>query len=512
VILEENKNKLLGGYDVYRDSLCQFIKQSDSSFTIGIYGKWGEGKTTLMESVFKEFNTKEKYPNITPVWFNPWRYERENNFALIPLLLEISKNIEDRGEDNKKILKRVCLGLIKTLIAITPQLAILTNPNLNSNINDLIKGISGNANSQIENTTAAAQEKSDKDLIYASLFSDLEEAVKNFTSTIVVFVDDLDRCSPKKLLEVFESIKMFLGMKNFIFVIGVDQTELQLNIEKEYKTNSERYLNTIIQLPVFLPEWKPEHIKSIIADILPEKVQNENFDDHTLGIIANVEDNPGKAKSLTNSLFFSSFLYGNSATYAEQPEEKKVGSSQINANPIKVDNLDLKMILIIQIIAYKWNDFYKSLLTCDKIKRMDVLKKLASINPENIAEINNTKKIFEDLFKFKDKDNAKRLVRKYCSETKLIKFLVVNKDILNNDPLLNRIIKKYEDKLNNSNQNNLTIPENDPRFKDFFNEVKNTDSLKAKSSKSLPSKIKGVLSKINIFSKIREKITNNKRK
>ena len=66
----------------------------------------------------------------------------------------------------------------------------------------------------------------DRDTLYFDGFEAIRRELKeirqkNSSFRIVVFVDDLDRCSPTKTLEVLESIKVFLGMEGFIYVMGL---------------------------------------------------------------------------------------------------------------------------------------------------------------------------------------------------------------------------------------------------------------------------------------------------
>jgi Cdc6-like AAA superfamily ATPase len=508
---KEKMNPLLGGYAIYKNSLCQFINELDSSFTIGVYGKWGQGKTTLMECVFEEFKSKEKYPNIISVWFNPWRYERENNFAIIPLLLEISNNLPNEAKSRKKYLKLVCLGVVKTLIAITPQIATIADPNLDTNVNLLLKTLSEKTNSNIEEFTGSAEEKSE-DLIYGSLFSDLEKAVKGVGSKIVVFVDDLDRCSRKKVLEVFESVKIFLGMENFVFVIGIDHSELQTIIEEEYKKDGEDYLNTIIQMPVFLPEWKSEGIKSIIKGTLSKKLKNETLDKDAIDIISKVEKNPGKAKRLINSLLYYSYLYGHSALYSKDPTDKQVDTSISSSDTHKKEaNTNaktdyIKMMLFIQILSYKWNDFYQAVLRLDNSRRTEILKRFDSVNLEEISNNNVIKKDLENLFNYLESKHAKRLVRKFRVESSLFEFLKYNKNIINNDTLFNDILKKFSDKMDDSDQNSMLIPEFNPKLRNFFKDNETTDSKNSKPPKSTISRIvEGIKGKFHFLERFRRK-------
>jgi predicted KAP-like P-loop ATPase len=73
-------------FGAYRDAVINIIKNSYPKFTIGIFGDWGTGKTTLMDSIDKELQDK----NIITVQFETWRYEREDQFTLVPLLKTIA--------------------------------------------------------------------------------------------------------------------------------------------------------------------------------------------------------------------------------------------------------------------------------------------------------------------------------------------------------------------------------------------------------------------------------------
>ena len=62
--------------------------------------------------------------------------------------------------------------------------------------------------------------------------------------------------SKKKTLEVLESIKVFLGMEGFIYVIGLSHDIVTKLIDIEYKESGvkgEQYIKKIIQIPITLP-------------------------------------------------------------------------------------------------------------------------------------------------------------------------------------------------------------------------------------------------------------------
>ena len=95
-------------------------------------------------------------------------------------------------------------------------------------------------------------------------------------SKVVVFIDDLDRCTPDKAVRLLEHLKLVLAQPGFIFVLGVAREVLQGLIkhlyEKVYHLPEDLdagrdYLDKIIQLPVDLPSHDQhfaEHARSIL--------------------------------------------------------------------------------------------------------------------------------------------------------------------------------------------------------------------------------------------------------
>jgi hypothetical protein len=65
---------------------------------------------------------------------------------------------------------------------------------------------------------------------------DLREDDTNYR--IVVFIDDLDRCSPDRALEVLESIKSFFDIEGIVYVIGMDSETINSLVKKKYGEES----------------------------------------------------------------------------------------------------------------------------------------------------------------------------------------------------------------------------------------------------------------------------------
>jgi len=70
------------GFSKYSEQLANIIMKSTPRFTIGIFGGWGTGKTTLMKMIEKRLQDVNNN-DILVVWFDAWKYEKEKYLAIV---------------------------------------------------------------------------------------------------------------------------------------------------------------------------------------------------------------------------------------------------------------------------------------------------------------------------------------------------------------------------------------------------------------------------------------------
>lgn len=112
----------------------------------------------------------------------------------------------------------------------------------------------------------------------------IDIATENGTKTLVIFIDDLDRCSPPKPAEIIEAINILLDSQHCVFVIGMDGKAVASSIEakyidlKDYLEKSgdstgaslgQRFLDKIIQINFRIPTVGLESIREFSKQILP---------------------------------------------------------------------------------------------------------------------------------------------------------------------------------------------------------------------------------------------------
>lgn len=101
ILTDEPTEEDAPDFNDYSQKLSKFIVNSRPQFTVGIYGDWGTGKTTLMQMIRKKIDSE--YQHIaTTIWFDAWRYENEKYSAIIPLLRTITLSLKNASIDPEK--------------------------------------------------------------------------------------------------------------------------------------------------------------------------------------------------------------------------------------------------------------------------------------------------------------------------------------------------------------------------------------------------------------------------
>jgi hypothetical protein len=269
-----------------------FHNKTQTPLTLGIFGRWGTGKTTLMRMLEHELGRE----GITTVWFNAWQYSDEDELWAAFLQSILNKIRYSLGSFRLPIFKaklffrriqwenlpRLILEfLFRIIVAILPILIIdpisqQIRPeakqylDLGGNITALllaiwivIKPIIDSIRKNLSINFSNFQRSSSYQEHIAFLdefrehFSDIVLCLPNKgNKRLAVFIDDLDRCSPERTIQVLDAIKLFVDVEGCVYILGVDVEVVQRAITYKYKDDliaQREYLSKIIQLPFQLP-------------------------------------------------------------------------------------------------------------------------------------------------------------------------------------------------------------------------------------------------------------------
>ena len=274
------------GYDDIKD-LLKFGKYSrllagaalntPEPFTIGIYGDWGSGKTSLMR-MMKELIDKE--PNCVGVWFNAWRYEKEEHL-IVPLLATVVEAVEKFIEDSKDLVeetKEAAKSLLKALRSIVYGVSIKGKVKVPGVAEAEISLAGDKAIDRYAQLQKLATDQFMEQSLYFNSFKKLDELGHNENQPrLVIFIDDLDRCFPDRAISLLENIKLVLNQSNISFVLGIAPKVileyLKVKYEKEFQIDSDHYrnyLDKMVQLQFPVPEAK-DNISEFAMGLLNRK-------------------------------------------------------------------------------------------------------------------------------------------------------------------------------------------------------------------------------------------------
>lgn len=221
----------------------------NSPLTIGVFGLWGAGKSTLLNLIEHQLN--EDDANVTCVKINAWMFEgyEDAKIALMETLLKelCQENKFEKVKNGiKNLLSRINLFKVATSAislgaSVTASVAtgnalpiVMSLPRTAEGAMNAIKKISDNAENiketYLNEETSDPQNESIVDNIrkFRTEFEGMIKSAK--VDNVVIIVDDLDRCTPERIIDTLEAIKLFLSVPHTIFVIAADENVIQYAI------------------------------------------------------------------------------------------------------------------------------------------------------------------------------------------------------------------------------------------------------------------------------------------
>jgi uncharacterized protein YjbI with pentapeptide repeats len=305
----------------HAERLSKIIVGSKPQFTVGIFGGWGTGKTTMMQMINDVI--KNSYSDtVTTIWFDSWRYEREKYSLMIPLLrtiiLTLHEVINSSGDKKKETLKRVQSGFVKMIKAVAAGAGVNLGAEAGTSGGKISAGLTLDFGKILDEYKSEGhvyvnQEKTPFHKHVSDYLKEELDLIKN-THRPVIFIDDLDRCTPDGALEILESIKTF-DIEGIIYVIGMDPSTIDSIIQVKYgkspKISGLDYMQKIVQLPFQIPVWSGEDLGRTIIKIanetgLPKDITDMMLKQEIKDLIVNCAKlNPRNIKRFINSLVLS---------------------------------------------------------------------------------------------------------------------------------------------------------------------------------------------------------------
>lgn len=255
------------------------------SFSIGLVGPWGNGKSSvihLTDKKIKEEVKKRSIENLIIIHFLPYLNHKEediiNEFFTI-----LSKELANySGKLSDQILKYA--------------------EKLTSLYED--KNFFGFLEKHItksEKTSAC------------ELYNEINETLNEINQKIIVFVDDLDRLNENEILQVLKLIRNTANFKNTIFVVAMDKEYVLSRLKSDNNILNTNFIDKFFQLEVYLPEIDNSILRNYFVEILMKSNlgQDPAFEAELIETMSNIDNlfndyvkNIRDVKRVTNQIIY----------------------------------------------------------------------------------------------------------------------------------------------------------------------------------------------------------------
>lgn len=263
----ESANQDLLGRLTFSKQLAEAIFKygGKDGLVIGLFGKWGTGKTSILNIVVNEINSLSEDSCDKPiiVKFSPWNYTDKDN--LISLFFRVLKNKLDIDKDEEK---RKKIG--KALTDYSDALdALSLVPMVGSGLAILLKTIAKAQGAELS-----------KEVDLDVTRNHLEEVLSDTHQKIIVIIDDIDRLTNSQIRDIFQLVKQVGNFPNIIYVLSMDRNVVCRALEEVHNIDGSEYLEKIVQIPFEIPALMKPQIREIFLAKLNDTIK-DFFDDIT---------------------------------------------------------------------------------------------------------------------------------------------------------------------------------------------------------------------------------------
>lgn len=289
------------GYQVHADLLKNVVcNQKNLPITIGLYGDWGSGKSSVLKLIKKSIEEDNSLKEKTVIlYFDGWSFESfdDAKMALIQGIVDQLEKEVGTIKETKSFFRKIkehifsmrtLQSIVKSSVLPIGTAAVTGGAIVPALLNLLISKKEEIKDEALSILKDAWKDKSISEKEYAAVREFREDFEKLIKSTkkdqIIILIDDLDRCLPRHIIDNLEAIKLFLNVPKTAFIIAADENIVSGAIRSEYnivvddkdgqvkKDIGNAYMEKFIQLPYRLPKLSNKEVETYVSLLLCDSV------------------------------------------------------------------------------------------------------------------------------------------------------------------------------------------------------------------------------------------------
>lgn len=287
----ETKNDYLNYLELAEVVSEILLNPSMRPVSVGVFGTWGTGKSSLLNLIEEQLR-EGSADRVIIIRFDAWLYQGYDD-ARAALMDVIARTLYEAAKKDagllgvaKRLLARVntmrSLGLGIEVVAALHGVPLLgAGARAVEGLRNVIAGTP-----EVEDTQAVADGgKALAGLIDPATVKtppehidafreEFRELLTGLKKTLVVFVDNLDRCLPAQTIHTLEALRLFLFMQQSAFVVAADEDMVRHSVSQHFDGANERhvtdYLDKLIQIPVRVPRLGITEIRAYLFMLFAE--------------------------------------------------------------------------------------------------------------------------------------------------------------------------------------------------------------------------------------------------
>jgi predicted KAP-like P-loop ATPase len=290
-------------FNLVAEAAAQAIRESEGQpLTIGISGGWGVGKSSLVKMIGTTLaNDKNAEKQYVFLEFNAWLYQGFDD-ARQALLEAVSDKLIEIAKDRQTLLEKALafrkrIRWLKVARVAAPAIAGMAvgtafGPlgTLVGAVGGLLKGANDAANDDRLKKIQDAYKELQPELLglladredeslpreIEGLRTAFEKLLSDLKITLVVLVDDLDRCLPNTAISTLEAMRLLLHVPRTAFIIAADEQMIrgavkahfgEIDVSDDLVTS---YFDKLIQLPLRVPRLGVNEVKAYVVLLLAD--------------------------------------------------------------------------------------------------------------------------------------------------------------------------------------------------------------------------------------------------
>jgi hypothetical protein len=228
---------------------------ADDSFVVGIHGKWGTGKSSilnlLVEQIAKDNREKPEAERLSAMRFNPWNFADQNQ-----LIFQFLRQFRAHLKGNKREFKELLASLDDYAEALAPPLELLPYGRLFSS--SMRIGLKG------------ARKLFGPTKEVDGLFDQIARKAKELKRRTVVLIDDIDRLTAVETRQLFQLVKLTARFPYVVYVLAFDREAVAAALKGIGAESGEEYLEKIVQVSFDIPPISEASLTRFITTAFDE--------------------------------------------------------------------------------------------------------------------------------------------------------------------------------------------------------------------------------------------------